>query len=97
MKFLLEEIDLTKIKQLYFLRGYEKEGDDHYCMSLVLLGDSDDEFTVSLLISRKTLSTKDWKELMKYAKKSGLKLHAETLKTDFDKFYNSRAFERIKV
>lgn len=95
MKFNLEKIDLTKIKQLYFLRGYENEGDDHYCMSLVLLGDNDDEFAVSLLISRKTLSTKDWKELMKYAKQSGLKLHAETLKADFDKFYSGRAFKKI--
>ncbi len=97
MKFLLEKIDLEKIKQLYFLRGYEKEGDDHYCMSLVLLGDSDNEFTVSLLISRKTLSRKDWKELMKYAKQSGLKLHAEALKTDFDKFYNTKVFKKIKL
>jgi len=39
----------------------------------------------------------DWKELMKYAKESGLKLHADTLKADFEKFYNSRAFKRIKI
>ena len=95
MNFNLEKIDLSKIKQLYFLRGYENEGDDHYCMSLVLLGDSDDEFTVSLLISRKTLSTKDWKELMKYAKKSGLKLQAKALKADVDKFYSKRSFRKI--
>ena len=97
MNFLLEEIDLKKIKQLYFLRGYKDKKDDHYQLSLVLLGNEDDEFEICLFSSNKILSISDWKSLMKYAKETGLKLNAKTLKTDFDKFYNTRAFEKIKI
>jgi hypothetical protein len=97
MKFLLEEIDLTKIKQLYFLRGYEKDENDKFCMSMVLLGDNDDEFKGALLLSRKQLTITDGKDLIKYLKASGMRITAEVLKTDFDKFYNSRAFEKIKI
>jgi len=97
MKFILEEIDLTKVKQLYFLRGYEKSEDDNYCMSLVLIGNEQEEFSVHLFISRKTLSIRDWKELMKYAKESGLKLHAEILQEDFNKFYNTKVFKRLNI
>ena len=97
MKFLLEKIDLTKIKQLYFLRGYEKAEDDNFCTSMVLLGDNKDEFKAALFLSRKLLNITDGKELIKYLQNSGLKITAEVLKTDFDKFYNSRAFERVKI
>ena len=97
MNFNLEKIDLSKVKNLHFLRGYEKETDDNYCLSLVLLGDEDDNYSVNLFISKKNLTITDWKNLWKYAKKSGLKLHADTLEADFKKFYNSRAFKRIKI
>lgn len=97
MEFMLEEIDLTKVKQLYFARGYKNANQDHYTLSLVLIGDEDQEFKVCLFSSQKTLTISEWKELMKAARKTGLKLCAETLKTDFDKFYNNRAFERIKL
>ena len=97
MNFNLEKIDLSKVKNLHFLRGYEKETDDNYCLSLVLLGDEDNDYSVNLFLSRKTLTIIDWKDLLKYAKKSGLKLHADTLKADFEKFYNSRAFKRVKI
>lgn len=97
MKFLLEKIDLTKIKQLYFLRGYEKAENDEFCTSMVLLGDNNDEFKGALLLSRKQLTQKDGKDLMKYLKNTGMKMTAEVLKADFDKFYNTRAFERIKI
>ena len=97
MKFNLEKIDLTKVKTLYFLRGYENETDDNYCLSLVLLGDDKDDFSVCLFLSRKTLTVTDWKDLVKYAKKSGLKLHAEVLKEDFKKFYNSRSFKKVNI
>ena len=97
MKFNLEKIDLTKVKGLYFLRGYENETDDNYCLSLVLVGDEEDNYSVNLFISKKLLTITNWKELMKFAKESGLKLHAETLKSDFDKFYSARAFRRINV
>jgi len=97
LNFNLEKIDLSKVKNLHFLRGYEKETDDNYCLSLVLLGDEDDDYSVNLFISKKALTITDWKELMKYAKESGLELHADTLKADFEKFYNTRAFKRIKI
>ena len=96
MNFLLEEIDLEKIKQLYFLRGYKEEGDENYCMSMVLLGDKD-EFKIALFSSSKLLTIKEGKELIKYLSNTGMKLTAEVLKTDFDRFYNTRAFEKIKV
>ena len=97
MEFTLEEIDMAKVKQLYFLRGYKDKDDDHYMCSLVLIGDEEQNFEVCLFISQETLSISEWKSLMKFAKKSGLKLCADTLKADFDKFYNARAFERIKL
>jgi len=97
MKFLLEKIDLEKIKQLYFLRGYEKDEDDNFCTSMVLLGDNKDEFKAALLLSSKSLTTTDGKDLIKYLKNSGMKITAEVLKTDFDKFYNTRAFEKIRL
>jgi len=97
LNFNLEKIDLSKVKNLYFLRGYETEEDDNYCLSLILLGDEDNDYSVNLFLSRKTLTITNWKELMKYAKESGLELHADTLKADFEKFYNSRSFERIKI
>ena len=97
MRFLLEKIDLSKIKQLYFLRGYKKAEDDNFCTSMVLLGDNDDEFKAALLLSRKQLTQTDGKDLMKYLKNTGMKITAEVLKTDFDKFYNSRSFEKIKL
>lgn len=97
MKFLLEEIDLTKINQLYFLRGYEKKDDDNYCMSMVLMGNDTNEFKATLFLSNKTLSITDGKELLKYLKNTGMKFTAEVLKSDFDKFYNSRVFERLKI
>jgi len=97
MNFNLEKIDLTKVKTLYFLRGYEDAEKDNYCTSLVLVGDKEDNYAVNLFISKKFLTMTDWKELMKFAKESGLKLHAETLKADFDKFYSTRAFKRINL
>ena len=97
MKFLLEKIDLEKIKQLYFLRGYENEEDNNFCTSMVLLGDNKDEFKAALFLSRKLLNTTDGKELIKYLQNSGMKITADVLKTDFDKFYNTRAFEKIRL
>ena len=97
MNFLLEEIELSEIKQLYFLRGYKEDGDDNYCTSMVLLGDSKNEFKIALFLSNKTLTIKDGKELIEYLKGTGMKLTAEVLKVDFDRFYNTKNFERIKV
>ncbi|MBE9485449.1 MAG: hypothetical protein IMY74_11410, partial [Bacteroidetes bacterium] len=91
MKFLLEKIDLSEIKQLYFLRGYENKEDNNYCMSMALLGDDNDEFTIKLLLSQKTLSIKEGKNLLKYLKGTGLKLVAEVLKSDFERFYNTKS------
>lgn len=97
MIFRLEKIDLSEVKQLYFLRGYENEEAEHYCSSLVLVGNKDDEFMVELFLSQKTLTISDWRDLMKYAKGLGLKLYAEVLETDFDKFYDNRSFKRVKI
>ncbi len=97
MEFTLEKIDLSKVKQLYFARGYKDTNQDHYTLSLVLVGDKKQEFEVCLFSSQETLTITEWKELMKAAKETGLKLCAKTLKADFDKFYNNRAFERIKL
>jgi len=97
MKFLLEKIDLSKIKQLYFLRGYEEAKDDKFCTSMVLLGGNNDELKGALLLSRKQLTITNGKELIKYLKSTGMKITAEVLKTDFDRFYNTKAFEKIKV
>lgn len=97
MVFRLEKIDLSKIKQLYFLRGYENEEDENYCISMVLLGDDKEEFTISLLISRKQLTISDGKGLIKYLKKVGMKLKAEVLKTDFDRFYSRKSFKKINL
>ena len=99
MHFSLEEINLEEIKQLYFFRGYENEGDDSYCTSLVLLGDNNDdaEFKIALWLSKKTLSITDIKGLLKYLKKAGMKCHADVLKSDFDKFYDARSFKRVKI
>ena len=97
MIFRLEKIDLTKIKQLYFLRGYETAEDENYCTSMVLLGDDKEEFTISLLISRKQLTISDGKGLIKYLKKVGMKLKAEVLKVDFDRFYSRKSFEKINL
>jgi len=97
VNFNLEKIDLTKVKNLYFLRGYEDETEDNYCLSLVLMGDKNDDYSVNLFISKKNLTITNWKEIMKYAKESGLELHADTLKADFEKFYNSRAFKRVRI
>lgn len=97
MNFTLEEVDLSRVKQLYFARGYKDVDQDHYTLSLVLVGDEDQEFKVCLFSAHETLTITEWKELMKAARKTGLKLSADTLKTDYDKFYNARAFERIKL
>ena len=101
MNFNLEKIDLSKLKSLHFLRGYDKEGDDNYCTNMVLLGytnnKDEDYYDINLFLSKKRLTEKDGKELLKYLKGQGMKLTAKVLKADADRFYNSRAFERIKI
>lgn len=97
MKFLLEKIDLEKIKQIYLLRGYRKEEDDSYRMSMVLIGDTQNEFELKLLQSIKVLSISDGKDLLKYLRETGLKIIAEVLKADFERFYNTKSFEKINV
>lgn len=98
MIFNLEKIDLSKVKSLYFLRGYENQDDDHYCTSMVLLGNEKNEYEPCLFISKKSLTVSDGKKLLEYLKAMGLRLTSATvLKTDFDKFYNSRAFRKIEL
>ena len=97
MKFLLEEINLEEIKQLYFLRGYENEEDENYCTSMVLMGDDDSEFTVALFLSKKTMSITDGKALLQYLKKAGMSCHADVLESDFNKFYGARSFKRVNL
>ena len=97
MHFSLEEINLEKIKQLYFLRGYENEGDEKYCTSMVLLGDYEAEFKMALWLSKKTLSITDFKGVFRYLKSSGMSCHADVLKSDFEKFYAKRSFKRVKA
>ena len=64
---------------------------------MVLVGDINNEFTIKLLTAKKTLTIKEGKDLLEYLKTSGMKCSAEVLKTDFDKFYDARAFEKIKL
>lgn len=96
MKFLLEEINLEEIKQLYFLRGYEGDEDNSYCTSMVLIGNNDDEFKITLFLSQKTLSITDMKGFLEYLKKAGMSWHAEVLESDFDKFYDKRSFKKVR-
>ena len=96
MIFNLERIDLFKVKSLYFLRGYENQDEDHYCTSMVLFGNEENEYEPCLFISKKTLGIKDGKELLRYLKNRGMKLtSANVLEADFDRFYNSRAFKKV--
>jgi hypothetical protein len=101
VKFRLEKIDVAKLKSLYHLRGYKKEEDDNYCTSMALLGRAnntgEDEYEITLFLSKKTLTEKDGKELLKYLKSTGMKLTAKVLKADADRFYNTRAFKRISI
>jgi len=94
LKFTLEKIDLSKIKDLYFLRGYQCD-DEAYCVSAILRVNHKNELDASLLHSNKLLSVSDAKNLIKYLKNMGMKVTAEVLKTDFDRFYSKNSFKKI--
>jgi hypothetical protein len=97
MTFTLEQLDLTKIKSIYLLRGYKDGEDDHYCTVMILAGDEDHDYEIKLFLSSQVLSIKDGKELFRYLKGQGMKLHADVLESDFERFYLARSFKRITI
>lgn len=96
MDFTLEQIDTKQVKNVYLLRGYNDLNEDHYCFNLVLMQHLDNTFSAKLALANKTLTITDGKDLFKYLKKIGVEFTADVLQDDFDKFYNTRGFQRIK-
>ena len=100
MLYNLEEIDLTKLKSLYFLRGYKDKTDKNYCMVMALLGNKEDNYEVKLWLqdhAQKTLAIGDMKELVKYLQDKGMKLYADVLEEDFNRFWKSVKVKRVKI
>ena len=83
--------------KIFLIRGYNDENDDNYIMTMVLVGNNDDNYEIKGFLSQEIMTIGSLKRLAKYLINTGYKLHAEVLKDDFNRFYNKDHFKKIKV
>lgn len=69
-------------------------------MVMALLGDDKNNYKVKLWLqdhTKKILTIRDMKQLVKYLQDNGVKLYADVLEEDFNRFWKNIKTKEIKI